>query len=217
MARSSELHSKVLALTFSPDAQSIAIADDKTVCLWKVDQLLHSREKEVDGEPPFVPLEVEFSSRRNSYPLALGGNASAEFARKAATGDPSSPLVDLALVFRNKGDDKLTFFLPGKHELDFYLVGQGAMNYPERECQTGYQRSDEVILAPRETFTIPINSLDSGYFQRAYWLLPGEYTLYVRGILSARQNQPGRFGIPCEWKSTRLRVSLRLNVVAETK
>ena len=170
-------------LVFSPDGKSLAVASRESVSVWKVRKLARPDRGEArhDAAVP-MPLEATLSSTQDTYALDLGGKTPEEFARQVKLdGLPPSPKVDLLLSLRNTGDKKLAFHPDVTFSL--YVVGPGAMNHPEYPYQTGYlpdgERPKDVTLAPGETYTLPIRSLDLGYGRQSYWVLPGDYTLVL--------------------------------------
>jgi hypothetical protein len=104
----------------------------------------------------------------------------AEFVKEATTGCAPSPTVDLVFTLRNTSDHPISLLPPRNDSFDVFLIGRGAINFPEQEVQTGLsRREDNVTLAPGKSLSIPIQSLDSGDCKRSYWLMPGEYDLHV--------------------------------------
>jgi hypothetical protein len=132
-----------------------------------------------------APLEARVTSRRDSYPLALGGQTSEEFAGRFSVDkpQPAAPEVDLVLTLRNTTGTTLTLEPRGMASL--HLVGPGTVNHPELPYQTGVaaggQRPDppKLVLRPGPSHSVPIKSLDCGHGRCSYWLLPGEYTAHV--------------------------------------
>ncbi len=136
-------------------------------------------------KPPMVSLKATLSSRKASYTLDLGGKTPEEFARQidaeAHEGKlPPAPEVDLVLTLRNAGTGKIAFDREGI-SIYAFLSGDGAMNHPLEEYQSGYVRQElhEIVLAPGETYSLPLRSFDFGHCMCSYWLLPGQYTVHA--------------------------------------
>ena len=220
LARPSCLNWKANVLAFSPDGKSLAIGTSRFVSVWRVSTLLQSQAAQIEEESPSVPLEVKLTSLKEVYALALGGRTPEQYGREARTGIPLSPNVDLVLTFCNKGTHTLTINPPEESALDLYLVGQGAINYPEPECQIGFQfERREVVLAPGGSYSLPITSLYCGHCgRRSYWLLPGEYTLHASCLVSVKPHPRPKFKNPEGWDSCQVEAPpLRLKVVAENE
>jgi hypothetical protein len=166
---------------FSPDGRSVLGYSENTVAARVIDRIRPTKRPAVPPKPWIVPLEATIISRQAAYVLDLQGMEPREYARLVRQGSlPPSPKIDLLLTLRNTSKETIKF--DRKMEwIDFHLVGPGAMNYPTEEYQTDYRRSrpSEVVLAPGETYSIPIRSLDCGHSMQSFWLLPGEYTLYA--------------------------------------
>jgi hypothetical protein len=159
--------------------------------VWRVADLAGQQERRPEP-PPAPPLEATLTSRKATYTLDLGGKSVEEFAGQLEPGKPlpPSPEVDLVLTLRNTSNVEVTVDLKGSFQT--YLVGEGALNHPELPYQTGFGIAPTSIgsgydpppetkrrLAPGESCSIPLRSLDQGHDQQSYWLLPGEYTLHV--------------------------------------
>jgi WD40 repeat protein len=212
----------VQSLAISPDGKFLAVGLDNSVEEWEV-AVLARAERPKPGRDSALPLEARVISRKGTYPLALGGKTAEEFARQFEMGKPlpASPEVDLILTLRNTSDKKLT--LDPKGEFDSYLVGAGALNHPELPYQTGIARGfspepKKVTLAPGESYSVPIRSLDRGHSQQSYWLLPGEYTLHVSYHTSVTPAPEGWLkGEDGTGYGTLRAAPVRLKVVAEAK
>jgi WD40 repeat protein len=213
----------VHALAFSPDGKSLAVGLEKAVEVWEVADLARAG-KPGPAHDPAPPLEAKVAFRKGTYPLALGGKTAEDFARQFDVEKPlpASPEVDLILTVRNTSNKKLT--LDPKGEFESYLVGAGALNHPELPYQTGIgrggfsQEPKQITLAPGESYSVPIKSLDHGHDQQAYWLLPGEYTLHVSYHTRVTPAPEGwNKGVDGTGYGTLRAAPLRLKVVAATK
>jgi hypothetical protein len=136
-------------------------------------------------------LEARLTSRKDDYTLDLGGKTAEEFAREVCKEPnygklPPSPKVDLVLTLLNTGTEVVRFD-PADIHVSAYLVGDGAMNHPLEEYQTGYigREKHETTLAPGELYTLPVKSLDFDHCRQSYWLLPGVYTLHASASVFA--------------------------------
>jgi WD40 repeat protein len=178
----------VEALALSPDGKALAVAinDDRgrrySVAVWETAKLPTARKDEVKRTPPPMPLEARLTSKKEVYPLSLGGKTPEDFAKQIGRSDlPPAPKIDLVLTLRNTGTKPLT--IAADASISLYLTGDGAMNHPgeiyQTEGRTDGEKRKTVTLAPGKTHEIPIKSLDRGDSERSYWLLPGEYTLHA--------------------------------------
>jgi hypothetical protein len=177
----------VEALALSPDGKALAVAlNDRdrrsSLVVWETVELPAAQKDEVKRDPPAAPLEARLTSKKEIYPLSLGGKTPEDFARQIGRGDlPPAATVDLVLTLRNTGTKPLT--IDADIIFSLYLTGDGAMNHPGEIYQTeGRSPGEEkktVTLSPGKTHEIPIQSLDRGQSERSYWLLPGEYTLHA--------------------------------------
>jgi hypothetical protein len=183
-------NASVEALALSADGKALAVAinarNDRglrhSVAVWETAKLPTARKDEVKRDPPPVPLEAKLTSKKEVYPLSLGGKTPEDFAKQIGRGDlPPAPEVDLVLTLRNTGTKPLT--IDAELSVSLYLTGAGAMNHPGEIYQTEGRPAGEkrktVTLAPGKTHEIPIQSLDRGHAERSYWSLPGEYTLHA--------------------------------------
>jgi hypothetical protein len=209
------------ALAFSPDGKSLAVWPGKSVEVWRVADLARAGNPRPAGEQ-VPPLEARVTSRKEAYTLGLGGKTAEDFARQFDVGKPlpAGPDVDLMLTIRNASDKKFT--LDPKGEFESYLLGRGALNHPELPYQTGIvpglPELKKITLAPGETYSVPIKSLDNRRGQRSYWLLPGEYTLHVLYHTSVTPAPQGWYKGDDGTGYGALRAApLRLKVVAGTK
>jgi WD40 repeat protein len=206
----------IVALTFSPDGKSLAVGREKAIEVWKVDALA----RDLIGRPsPASSLEARIVSRKETYTLDLGGKTSEEFARQFNREKPlpPAPEVDLVLTLRNTTDKELTF--ESNASINLHLVGDGALNHPELPSPPAFPPlRKHVTLAPGETYSVPIKSLDQGDSQRSYWLVPGEYTLHVSYSTIVKPVPEGSREIANGWGYSTVRAApLRLKVVAPTK
>jgi hypothetical protein len=214
----------VHALAFSPDGKSLAVGLEGSAEVWEIVALSRA-DRPRPGRELMPPLEAKVVSRRENYSLALGGKTAEEFAGQFDPEKPlpASPEVDLILSLRNTSDQKLT--LDPEGAVESYLVGEGALNHPELPHQTGVffggghaPEPKKITLAPGESYSVSIRSLDHGHCQQSYWLLPGEYTLHVSyhtGMTPAPEGwHKGEDGTGY---GTVRAAPLRLRVVAETK
>jgi WD40 repeat protein len=184
IGRLAERKAEVHGLAFSPDGKSLAVGQTKAVEVWGVAGLARAERPRLGRGPP--PLEAKLHSRKGAYTLNLGGKTAEDFAEQFGVGKslPASPEVDLVLTLRNTSDKKI-MVTPGG-VVESYLVGKGAVNHPELPYQTGFVSSgglpaepEKITLAPGESYSVPIVSLNRGHDQQSYWLLPGEYTLHL--------------------------------------
>lgn len=236
MARVRRAKRTVGALALSPDAKNLAVASDNTlasdqlVSLWEVGKLPDAHKGEVKRDSRSAPLEAKLTSRKDAYTLALGGKTPEEFGRLIKGGSlPPSPSVDLVLTLRNISDKKVAFDkvdIKCEEEFGLHLIGAGAMNHPVTPYQTGYirpldgqvEKPKPTILAPGETYSVPITSLDFGHDQQCYWLLPGEYLLHGNCWVYFAQDGEGAHRLGDESWSANLPIQpLRVKVVAERK
>jgi WD40 repeat protein len=216
----------VRALAFSPDGKSLAVGRETSVELWEVAALARAK-KASPSHTSVSPLEAKVISQKKTYTLALGGKTAEDFARQFNVEKPlpASPEVDLVLSLRNTSDEVVT--LDPRGQFDAYLVGAGALNHPEEEYQTGLTRAGDgalssepkkITLAPGESHSVPITSLDFGHCQQSYWLLPGEYTLHVSYHTRVKPAPEGWYkGDDGTGYGTLRAAPLRVKVVAETK
>jgi WD40 repeat protein len=215
----SESETRVPALAFSRDGKSLALAKNgrssSQIQVWDVADLLRQRRPEAQPRPA-TGLEAKLVSRKESYPLELGGKTPLEFARQFRVYQkrPALPAVDFVLLLKNTG--KTPILLDPEGTLDFYLVGDGAVNHPELLRQTGFRlpgpEPRKISLAPGESHAIPLRSLDGGDDRESWWLLPGEYTLHVS--YQARFQRALDGGSKEEaWENADLESSLRVKVV----
>jgi hypothetical protein len=178
----------VQALAFSPDGRALAVAinarNDRecrySVAVWEIAKLSPARKGEVKRDPPPMPLEARLTSKKEVYPLSLGGKTPEDFARQIGRSNlPPAPKVDLVLTLRNTGTKPLT--IDAEVSVRLHVTGAGAMNHPGEIYQTEGRITERktVTLAPGKTHEIPVQSLDRGDSKRSYWLLPGEYTLHA--------------------------------------
>ncbi len=166
---------------FSPNGKSLALAWEKSVAVCDVDKLTRADRR---GPLP-LPLEATLTSQQDAYALDLGGKTAEEFARQINElkdeNLPPAPKVDLVLNLRNTSGKPVTLADPDVIRIYVYLVGDGAMNHPEKNGLTLYGQRElkPVTLAPGAAYSIPIKSLDTGNDRRSYWLLPGEYAVHA--------------------------------------
>ena len=187
----------VHARAFSGDGNRLAVGHQTSVEVWDVAGLRRAGAARPAAEKASA-LEVTVVSRKDAYPLALGGKTPEEFARlfESGKGLPASPEVDLVLTVRNTSGKRLTIDPPENFHM--HLVGDGALNHPELPYQTGISMEDvlrleqrRITLGPGESHSVQIRSLDCGHSQQSYWLLPGEYTLHVSYHTSATPTPEG--------------------------
>jgi hypothetical protein len=176
---------------FAPDGKSVLVHGQGTVALLGVDTLPRTDKSEAAPKQPASPVEATLVSRKPTYTLDLGGFTAQDFARQVGGNpQPPGPAVDLVLTIRNVSDHKVQIHPPTNDRYSLYLIGKGAINYPWQVVSTDISKasiramSKVVTLAPGETFSTPVTSLEGNDRQRSYWLLPGEYTLYLRCSLS---------------------------------
>lgn len=206
------------ALALSPNGKLLAAGLACSVVVWDVARL--ARAETPKSVRDAMPLEATVVSRNETYTLALGGKTAHDFARQIEVGQPlpASPKVDLVISLRNVSDRKLE--LDPKGLITCYLVGEGALNHPELAYSVGVQLEElkKIALAPGESYSIPIRSLDQGHSQQSYWLLPGEYTLHLNYFTSVTPVLEGRNKGKDESECRTIRAApLRLKVVAEKK
>jgi WD40 repeat protein len=217
----------IYALAFSPDGKSLAVGLEKSVEVWPVAGLGRIR-KSRPARDPVPPLEAKVASRKGTYTVALGGKTAEDFARRFDLEKPlpASPTVDLMLTLRNTSDKRLTLDPDGR--IESYLVGTGALNHPMLPYQTGigtgigpgasFPEPKKVALAPGESYSIPIRSLDNGHGRQSYWLLPGEYNLHVSYDARVAPAPDGGDKGAEGWGYVTLHAApLRLTVVADPK
>jgi WD40 repeat protein len=181
-----------LRAVFSPHGKSVAVVepageDEESVSIWDTDKLSRAGGRKSRPDPLAGRLQIKLTSAKDTYELDLGGKTAEQFARlvdlQSGKPLPPAPAVDLSVTFRNNSDKTLTFQC--RPRVDVYLAGDGAMNHPvSRELMekaiSGGKLPDAlktVTLAPRETYSVPVKSLEGFAGRCSYWLLPGAYTL----------------------------------------
>ncbi len=219
LARLHEPEKSIGTIAFSPDAKHLAVGGSAGVWVWPLDKLANVRNGKARRKPA-VPLEARLTSRNATYTLDLGGRTPEEFARQITRGSLlPSPKVDLVLTLRNTGDKKLV--LDPDVRVDVYLIGNAAMNHPEGSHSVGVQFEDlpkKVSLAPGETYSVSIKSLDQGPGRQSYWLLPGEYALHAKAWVFVDAESEGKPKFTDGSVFADLPVPpLRVKVVAEKK
>jgi hypothetical protein len=179
--RHEPVESQLRTLAFSPEANFLAAGGSGGCWAWSVTDLLEKglppRREVAEGT-----LEARVTSRKSEYKFDLGGQSAEEFAGQILRDRlPPAPAVDLVLTLKNTGNK--TLVLDPEITIDTYLIGEAAMNHPEESYQSGLELKEPkyIRLAPGQTHSFAIDSLDHGHCNRSYWLRPGEYTLYVTG------------------------------------
>jgi hypothetical protein len=127
--------------------------------------------------PPGVSLEAELVTRTAAYLLNLDGDTPADFSNRIHFGEerPDPARVDLILKLRNTGKKSLKL-RPVGDQPTLYLIGPGAINYPEGLRPTAFALEKRLrTLAPGETSSFRIVELQDGV--TSFWLLPGEYRI----------------------------------------
>jgi hypothetical protein len=87
----------VEALALSPDGKTLAVAMNDSgrrysVAVWEIAKLSPAWKGEVKRDPPPVPLEAKLISKKDVYPLSLGGKTPEDFARQIGRGNlPPAP------------------------------------------------------------------------------------------------------------------------------
>jgi WD40 repeat protein len=214
---------RVETLAFSPVAQTLAMSRenrksrDTSIALWDVDALCRTNLDVAKPPLPPAPLEATLSSRKTCYALALGGKSACEIAKQIRVGSmPPAPQVDLVLTVRNESAEKMTIWPDTGY--DFYVCGDGAINHPETPYQSGYipgDRPKDIVLAPGDSYSLPIKSLDLGHDRRSYWVLPGEYSVFVHCSVMVIPEARGARADVDPWFAHLRTSPLRVKVVAE--
>jgi hypothetical protein len=211
-------------LALSSDGKFLAAGLLGSVKVWEIATLGSRNEWKSRSAAPACPLEATVTSKKAAYSLDLGGKTPEEFARTIRESTPpGSPLVDLVVTLRNTSDKKVS--LDPKGEFDAYLIGDGAMNHPEMPYQTAIiggavPEPKKIVLAPGESHALSLTSLYFGHGRQSYWLLPGQYTLYVSyhtGIDPAPEGWSKAEEGPGPGYGTLRAAPIRLKVVAEKK
>jgi hypothetical protein len=131
-------------------------------------------------------LAAELVADKNTYDLDLGRKSAEEFSKLilGAT-KPPTPIVNLTLKVKNTGKKEIKFSTQSEH-IELHLVGDGAINLPSGFGQWIVlpDTKPPCSLAAGETRSIHLTSLqyeESGNrsLNRAYWLVPGDYTIFV--------------------------------------
>ena len=177
--------SEIRALAFSPDGKSlVVVGGEEGTTSWDVETLARPKKPEANPKRnPAISLETTVVSLAENYRLDLGGKSLSEYLRHFDVGQelPPSPKVDLLLNIRNRSETPFVLYTDGLFYS--YLVGDGAVNDPGLPYQIGIVGGmpppKTVSIAPGETYSIPLQSLEHDYHQGSYWMLPGEYTLHV--------------------------------------
>jgi hypothetical protein len=157
---------------------------DSSLSVAKVDDLVQRYKPKGKPDRRAAPLEATLASRKESYTLDLEGRTAAQFARRVNFNQgldlPPAPEIDLELTLRNVSDESVSISV-FKDFITVALSGDGAMNHPEVPVtQVGTSPPAEPHdLAPGESCSVPIKSMGKTYRRHSYWLLPGEYTVYV--------------------------------------
>src|SRR5262249_36678185 len=134
------------------------------------------------------PVKATLVANKATYKLDLDGKSAEDFQKllketaKAGGNFPPAPTVDLALELKNTTDKDLKICIGGdRTSLDLELKGKGAESVVAQRFFTRIFIGPKVLmLAAGKSHTIPIKSLQYGYRgvkNRAYWTLPGTYTL----------------------------------------
>jgi WD40 repeat protein len=219
-----ETRSGIGSLAFSPDGKLLAMGQGSCVSVWEVAALAQANKGKISRAPSDLPLETKLVSRKDAYTLDLGGRTPEEVARLVGSDSkPPAPKVDLELILRNTSERTITLDPDGS--FDCYLIGDGAMNWPELPRQTGRidgtAEPPKITLAPGESHTLPIKSLDhpcDGYGGQSYWLLPGEYTLRASYHVWIKPAPDGRYTSQDGRGPVTLRPApLRVKVVVEKR
>ncbi len=177
--------STIRALAFSPEGKSlVVVGGEEGTTSWDVETLARPKKPEANPKRnPAVSLETTVVSLAENYRLDLGGKSLSEYLRHFDVGQelPPSPKVDLLLNIRNRSETPFVLDTDGRFYS--YLAGDGAVNDPGLPYQIGIVGGmpppKTVSIAPGETYSIPLQSLEHDYHQGSYWMLPGEYTLHV--------------------------------------
>lgn len=174
----------VHAVAFSPCGRYLALAQRKALSFWNLPKLLPSNRttvtvNKVHTVGSVLPLEGQVSARKKRYVLDLGGKDARSFAKDVALGQEiAPPAVNLEVCIRNVSDRPVALEEPCL--LDFYLVGKGALNIPTRVLAIAAGRQSKVIkLLPGEKHLLNIKQLVSDTNSRCYWVLPGEYQVFL--------------------------------------
>jgi hypothetical protein len=212
----------VSALAFSPDGRALAAIGEGGIWARAVASLVGAEKPVAQWSPSATPLAATLISRKPSYVIDLGGKPPEEFACRirAEKELPATPEVDMELSIRNTSGKVVVFEKGG--EFSGYLIGPGAVNHPSLPYQTFYifdperRPPDRVTLHPGESYSVSLKNLDYGHSQRSYWLLPGEYTLYVSYHITVKPDFEGKPHLSDGWGfGTIYAPPMRVNVVAE--
>jgi hypothetical protein len=144
-----------------------------------------------EADPKDVPLSLEIKSVKASYKIDLGGKTGKEFlemveaALEAGREPPKPPAVELQVVVKNTGKEKIQFWTAGNPvKLDLELKGPGAKTInPRLAFPAIFMLPKPTPLEPGKTHTFTLKTLQSGFRGVAtwhYWTEPGEYTLVAR-------------------------------------
>src|SRR5262249_31678294 len=155
-------------------------------------------------EPAGVPVELKLVSRKETYPLDLGGRTAAELRKLLKDGAvnerfPPPPRVEMEAQLTNVGGEDLKVWVSGdKTEMTFDFAGQGVVTVQAKK----YFGDDPIYpkavkLGPGERYTFPIPNLTYGYrgvAKQSYWLEPGEIRLgasFKTGVFPAPKGTQG--------------------------
>jgi hypothetical protein len=135
-------------------------------------------------EPAGVTLELKLVSRKDTYPLDLGGRSADEFRKllKDGAGNeklPPPPRVQMEAQLTNVGGEDLKVWVSGDPtEMTLEFAGQGIVTIQARKYFGDEPIPPrEVKLAPGEKYPFPISSLTHGYrgvAKQSYWLEAGD-------------------------------------------
>jgi hypothetical protein len=169
---------------FSHDGRCIAWRERESVVVSTLDQLLPKQGAPKDVpeiDAPAGPLQARLTATENTYVLDLNGKAAGQVSQTLGMeATVAVPKVDLTLQVRNVSDKPI--LIRDEGSMTIHLAGAGAFNVPKGSRSTtpftNFDTREPRKLTPGECYSIRIRSLES-FGQQAYWLLPGEYTIYA--------------------------------------
>ncbi|MBA4066435.1 MAG: hypothetical protein C0501_22525 [Isosphaera sp.] len=154
---------------------------------------------------PALPVTLTVVSKADKYVFDGGGLTPAEYkkaleerakniAKGADVKAPKPLAVDLVLVLKNTGKDKLVLFVGGDPNV-FTLElagGAGVVTMPNPVAFTEEFRAPRAVaLEPGGTYEVPVKVLADGHrglSRLVFWTGPGEYKLTAKYVLAADAN-----------------------------
>jgi hypothetical protein len=165
------------------------------------DKVPEPSRKEVPGLFLQAELVAELVANKSTYHLDLGRKRPEDFSKLLLSGtQPPTPTVDLTLKVKNAGKRDLKISSQSER-FELHLVGDGAINLPSGFGQWIFipDTKPPCSLAAGESRSLPITSLQHEEYgnrslNRAYWVAPGEYTVFVTyhaGVLASSEREKG--------------------------